>query len=335
MWAHASWGSDYLKIDQFFNEKIKKGELVGAAVAVVESGKISYVNSYGLRKKGLSAKIDNDTVFQLGSVSKPITASVFNLAERQNLVSLKTKSNIINATAGDLLSHTSGFSRYPFNKLIEQGQSKTELVSLLQKKDQKEPGKFFDYHNVAYNLVEDILQKAFSLPFEQILQKQLFIPVGMSSASVGITKFMAGTNKAWPHERRRRGVVASSSYSSRYHAVVPASAGINANIKDMGEFLRYLINEKEMLPYYQPVIRSPDAESWYKRKLKEDYACHYASGFRRLSQKDKVMLFHGGFLKGFYNFLIFSPKEQRGLVVLQNTENTSVFPLVQQFFGLI
>lgn len=332
--AKLSFSYDFAKFDQFFNNKIKKGQLVGAAVAVVEKDKVAYMNAYGLRKKGSGQKVDKETIFQLGSVSKPITASAFNKIEQLKLVSLDTKIEIINANVGQALSHTSGFLRHPFNKWIEQGKSKNELISLLLTRNQKEPGKHFDYHNTVYSLVEDVLFKALKMPFDQILQKHLFGPVGMGNASVGIKKFIAETNKAWPHEKGKKGVFASSSYSNRYHEVVPASAGVNANIKDMAEFLKYLIREKDMQPYYQPVIKSPDAESWYRRRLKEDFACHYGHGFRLLSQKDKKLVFHGGFLKGFNNFLVFSEKEQKGFVVLQNTENTSVFPLMQQFFAL-
>ena len=48
----------------------------GLAIAIVHEGQVRYLEGFGLREVGKPDKPDADTVFQLASVSKPISATV-------------------------------------------------------------------------------------------------------------------------------------------------------------------------------------------------------------------------------------------------------------------
>src|SRR5258707_15482003 len=64
------------QLDGIADELMKKSGIPGMAVAVVHDGKTVYAKGFGVRDVRSGDKIDPDTVFQLASVSKPLSATV-------------------------------------------------------------------------------------------------------------------------------------------------------------------------------------------------------------------------------------------------------------------
>lgn len=346
--AHIALGpheSPYVRLEQHFLNEISKKKLIGAAVAVIDQGEITFIKSFGVRKKGEPGLVDNDTVFQVGSTSKPITASLFAIARKQKLVTFDSPVSIgktISAStkAKHLLSHTSGFGRIGWNWQIEHGKSRNQLIELLAKRTQAQPGQTFDYHNFAYSLVEELLQKSFNLPFKAALERHLLLPLGMTRTTVGFNQFEIQTNRAWPHEFTSKGeCVPSTSYSRLYHDTVVSAAGINSSISDMAKFLKlqfgqypHLAAIGDLEPFYTPVVEAPDAKRWFKNRVQGDFSSHYGYGWRILKRGNDQLVFHGGWLKGFASVLAFSPKSRRGIVVLANSESGFAFSTAIAFF---
>ena len=64
------------KLEQLANDTLKSTGVPGIAIAVVHSERVLYKQGYGVREAGKPEPIDADTVFQVASMSKPITATV-------------------------------------------------------------------------------------------------------------------------------------------------------------------------------------------------------------------------------------------------------------------
>jgi CubicO group peptidase (beta-lactamase class C family) len=54
---------------------MKQQGVPGAAVAIVENGKVTLARGYGLRRLGSAEPVDADTLFQIGSTTKAFTAA--------------------------------------------------------------------------------------------------------------------------------------------------------------------------------------------------------------------------------------------------------------------
>src|SRR4051794_33356241 len=54
---------------------VDDGEVPGIAIAVVHDDEVVYLGGFGLREMGKPDKVDADTVFQLASMSKPISST--------------------------------------------------------------------------------------------------------------------------------------------------------------------------------------------------------------------------------------------------------------------
>lgn len=82
--AHAAEGSDQDRLEQAVNATIrplmKDNDVPGLAVAITVKGK-RYLFNYGVASKESGEKVTNDTIFELGSLSKTFTAALASYAE--------------------------------------------------------------------------------------------------------------------------------------------------------------------------------------------------------------------------------------------------------------
>lgn len=334
------------KLDQHIQSQVQQEKAIGCAVTVVSEGKIVFMKAYGSRKKGAQAPIDLNTMFQLGSISKPISASLVALLQKQNLLSVETAVAqyyphvLPKTTIQHLLSHTSGYSRVGWNQKIEAGTTRSKLLTLLSSSTQNTLGETFDYHNLAYSLLEEVVAKTSQQSFKEALIERLLRPLGMNTASVGYADFETQSNRAWPHqENENHRWKPSKNYSHFYHEAVCASAGVNANIKDIGTFLQFQMNghpeiltRQDLEKFHMPIAAAPDALAWFQGLTSGAVQSYYGQGWRILDYHNGRLVFHGGFLKGFGNFLGFLPERNIGIVILHNAEGRFSLKTAMMFF---
>ncbi len=63
------------RLDAFVNKTLKEYAVPGAAVAVVRDGKVALLKGYGVRNATKPGAVDENTIFQLASVTKTLTAA--------------------------------------------------------------------------------------------------------------------------------------------------------------------------------------------------------------------------------------------------------------------
>ena len=323
------------KLDQHIQKEIKKGKAVGCAVAVLDHGKVVFLKAYGVQKKGENAPVDLNTVFQLGSTSKPVTSTLAAILQKQGAINLDAPAqpyfSCLKPTTKirHVLSHTTGYKRAGWNNKIESKVLREQLLKQLTEAPQDEPGIAFDYHNFVYSLIQGIIEQSQNQPFNTVVYQKLFAPLGMQRATIGFTDFNNQNNKAWPHQPDQKDVIKpSKSYSHLYHAAVPSAAGVNASITDMIPFLRLqlvgdsrLLSTSDLEPFHSSITQAKDALGWFKGVIKGDRKSYYGLGWRIIETDQHRIVFHGGWVKGFISFLGFLPDRKIGIVVLHNAEN--------------
>lgn len=325
------------QLTQKIEHLIKTKKIPGCAIAIVDHDKIIYMNAFGVRKMTEGKKgepINIDTIFQLGSLSKSITATLVAILQKHSAFNIdgSAKAHLpwisSDTTTRHLLSHTSGYVRTGWNNKIEANTPRITLVRDLSAHPQSTPGKTFDYHNLAFSLLEDILMHATKSPFENLLQRYLFTPLGMTHASCGYPLFNRTENKAWPHQIIKGALAPSPTLSRFYHAHVPSAGGLNANIRDMANFLLLqlngqtnLISKEELSSFHTPITSTKDAFRWFKKEAAgAKISTWYGLGWRIVDIDHRRIVYHGGWLKGFKNFMAFLPDRKIGIVILHNSE---------------
>ena len=165
-----------------------------------ENGEIVSKGAVGWRDPEETKPIDENTIFQLASVTKQFTATAVMLSVRKGLLSLDDDltdffpelSKYKGVKIRHLLTHTSGIPDYfddadwfiDLWKKENRVPSNPEIVRfLLEAKAEPygAPGDQFEYSNTGYNLLAEIVERVSGTPFEEFLQKNIFDPAGMKN----------------------------------------------------------------------------------------------------------------------------------------------------------
>jgi len=309
----------------------------GLALAVIADGKVKVLQTYGVKKAGTNGLVNADTTFRLASVSKSFGATAAALLVNDGLLRWDTKITEIlpnvefsNARYGDqmtlehILSQATGLPTQTNSNFIEEGLSFDEIVRRLRYVNFVcPPGKCYNYQNVTYSLISNIVLKKTGMTYEQYLEKELFKPLGMRTATVGFAGYSANNNYAVPHLPTRKGW-APTTVTEHYYRVNPA-AGVNASITDMSRWLlAHMGQNPAVLPpavlnaVHAKVTRNTPAQNHYGSREGVTNS-HYGLGWRVFDYRgDKNFVHHGGGVKGFRSEMVFNPELKIGMVILTN-----------------
>jgi CubicO group peptidase (beta-lactamase class C family) len=79
------------KLEQLAEATVANGGVPALAIGVVHDDKVVFLKGFGVREAGKPEKVDADTVFQIASMSKPISATVVAALVSDGIVSWDSK----------------------------------------------------------------------------------------------------------------------------------------------------------------------------------------------------------------------------------------------------
>ena len=191
-------------IDNLFDERNVKP---GCAVGVIEDGKYIHKRGYGYANIEYEIKIDADTIFRIGSVSKQFTAMTIAILEEKGLLSFEDEMkdhipDLLNygekVTINQMIHHFSGLGDYEymdypgrFKNAIdeefrwgnedylsnEEFHTMIKTLPLIRKPEQK-----FWYSNTGYVLLALVAQNASGLTLRELADQEIFAPLGMENS---------------------------------------------------------------------------------------------------------------------------------------------------------
>jgi CubicO group peptidase (beta-lactamase class C family) len=180
-------------IDSLFTAMSKKGEFNGN-VLIAEKGNVIYKKSFGLRNEDTKAPLDENSIFELASVSKQFTAMAIVLLEQKGKLKYDDKLSKFfpelafygDVTVRNLLNHTGGLPDYMelMDKSWDHSKIATnkDIISIMaaQKPVAVFPaGTKFEYSNTGYALLASVIEKASGMSYADFLQKNIFTPLKM------------------------------------------------------------------------------------------------------------------------------------------------------------
>ena len=184
------------KVDRIFAEWNTTSS-PGCALAVVKDGRIVYEHGYGMANLELGIAITPQSVFDIGSVSKQVTAMAILLLEQDGKLSLdddlrKYLPEIPDygskITIRHLLHHTSGLRNYDdlFDlEGIPEANLTTDRDAMELIERQKgvnfKPGEEFLYSDTNFFLMSQIVKRITGQTLRQFAQERIFGPLGMTS----------------------------------------------------------------------------------------------------------------------------------------------------------
>ncbi|MBV9924424.1 MAG: beta-lactamase family protein [Acidobacteria bacterium] len=176
---------------------MQKRHIVGLSLAVIKDEKVFKMRGYGLASVELGAPATENSVYQIGSLTKAFTATaVMMLAEggRLGLDDRITKHlDGLPAAWGEitirhLLTHTSGLAPDPVPwslETVSRPYTREELLGIITAAPlQFPPGTMYRYANTDYYLLALIIERVSRSSYGEFLSEHIFTPLGMTATRV-------------------------------------------------------------------------------------------------------------------------------------------------------
>ena len=181
------------RVDDYVREQMRLRHVPGLALAVVRDGRVIKEIGYGLASAELEVPVSSSTVFEIGSISKQITAAAVMMLVEEGKVSVDDPiSKYIAESPGSwrgvsvrhLLTHTSGLKNYnglPGFELREH-LKRAEFVRRIGVYPQSfAPGEAYSYGNINYSLLGHITEQVSGQSYWRFISERIFKPLGMTA----------------------------------------------------------------------------------------------------------------------------------------------------------
>ncbi len=338
-------------LDQWIDEIEKRKEVSGLAVAVVQGNEVIHERTIGYADSASNEKIRTDTVFRLASLSKAFATSLSALLVEDGLLhwdtrvatvlptfSLADETSSNSLTVADILSHRVGLPHNTYDRLLENDEPYPLLVERLGEVPMACPvGDCYAYQNIAFSLIGDITYALTGRFYYHEVEKRIFHPLGMLTATYGREALEHSAHWARPHRRQGKQWAAFMPNETYYQ--MPPAAGVNASLLDMEQWLiaqmggRPEVLSAELLKaVHTPLVETPhDLRStpWRRSRLLD---AQYALGWRVYEYAGEPLIFHAGAVQGYRAMIGFLPKRKLGMVMLWNCESAAPSGLMPMLF---
>lgn len=316
-----------------------KGDRTGACVAAAVLDTGTTATAYFCADPNSQRRYDEFTAFEIGSVSKPMTAAL--LAELilrgevtlddpiTKLLPPDTSVPSFNGrqiTIRDIVTHTSGLPSFPWrmtdvNNPYAALTERDLLGALAATQLTRAPGSQWEYSNFAMMVLSYALAKRRGKDFETLLRERLLAPLGMNDTYIA---------KRPPHVRLAQGHFSNTMPAVPWDVPVDMAGvgGVRATLPDMVRFLEGQLGTREgeitpaLAQTQQQVARIGGHTMGMNWEILS--AANIANGH--------TIIMHGGGTGGYSSFVAFDRTAKRAVVLLSETADNAVGGLGQ--FGL-
>lgn len=334
------------------------GDFVGLAVAVVRGGETTLLKTYGVTEAGGAEAIAPHTVFRIASLSKGVASSLAGIAIAEGR--LATDENAARfapgfklrggaekfLTIGHVMSHRTGLPSHAYDNLLEGGAAPDDIIKRYPELQLVcSVGACYAYQNIAFDIVGRALSSVYGMSFADLAREKLFVPLGMTTATVGEDAILSSASYARPHRRIRYksgklGPWRAAPVKAPYYRI-PAAGGVNASILDMAEWLKAqmgarpdVLSPEVLAAIHEPRVETP-AETARIRPVSTRYwDSSYGYGWRIYDYEGRRLVTHSGTVDGYTAQIAFLPDERVGLVILSNTRPRRVWRILPTFLDI-
>src|SRR5262245_14970123 len=268
--AHGEGQSAEAQTRAYMEKRWRSGATPGGAVAVVKHGKLVFSDGVGYADLDNLIPTTASTVFNIGSVSKVVTAvAVMQLMEHEKVSLDDPIQKYVPAfpdkgspiTIRHIMTHTSGIRHYrPTDFPDSEDNENVKPTSLAEGirvfKDDPllfKPGEYYFYSSYAVNLLQAVVEKAAGMGFEEYLRRAVWSPAGMLSTCFDIPARIV------PHRARgyetKDGETTNWPYGNVTYKF--ASGGMLSTAEDLVRFATALNNGTLLKPETKALMYKP------------------------------------------------------------------------------
>lgn len=322
--AHAQKKTE--EIRHLLRERVEVEQTNQSVVVAVINDQGASFTSYGKTNDSAGAKnSDENTIFEIGSVTKVFTGTLLAEAVRRGEVKLDDPiskylpANVKSPTRGgkqitllDLATHTSGLPRLPGNFTIKNSQNPyadytvEQMYDFLSKYElPRGIGATYEYSNLGAGLLGHILSLRAKTSYEDLVKTRILKPLGMNDTTI--------TLSAAQKSQMAQGFDASGEPTSNWDLPTLGGAGaLRSTAKDMAKFVAANAGlTKTELSEDFGAAHKPLRDAGKDRKI--------GLAWQIMARPGGEIIWHNGGTGGFRSFVGFDKAQKRGVVVLTNT----------------
>lgn len=317
-------------IDAEVNKTMRSGLFPCIVVGVYKDGRTS-IKGYGTVNKETTVIPDATTTFQIGSVSKLLTASLLQALCDEGVVSMEaTLGELIggsmplspaaqSVTLKQLVTHTSGFPSIPKSlgdKATKMAGEDDPLLDpysylgpqfvfdyLATTEGKHDPGRF-EYSNFGMGLLGHVLEVVTGKSYEMLVVERVLAPLGMIRTAITPTPEIKG--------RLAQGYTPKGAPTRAWTFAALAGAGaFYSNAEDMMRFIQANVEEGGVASQSFQKMRVPQfggdtGIGWLQPAF-----------LHRFFANQKVV-WHNGMVGGYASYLSIDAETKTGVVILTN-----------------
>lgn len=228
----------------------QKSGVPGMAVAIVFDDEVVYSAGFGVCELGGDNRIGPDTVFQIASLSKALSATAVagivgdgTIAWDDPVIdhlpdfALSDAYVTDHVTYADLFSHRSGLPEHAGDRLEDLGFDRQQVFDRLVWQPLVPFRAEHLYTNFGLTAAAEAAAAAAGMRWEELIEGKLFRPAGMSKSSARFDDYLAAEDRAVPHQRDSDGNWIVTTHQ-RDPDAQSAAGGISSTANDLGQWLR-------------------------------------------------------------------------------------------------
>jgi len=301
------------------------------AVLVAENGKVIYKASFGKANREWNIPNTTGTKFMIGSVSKPLTATLTLIQVQKKLIDLDktiadylpefTSKPAANVTIKQLLSHTSGIPNYDitkdfFPRISRQNFTRENYVKVFMDSALAfKPGTRYAYSSWGYFTLGYILEKITGRSYSQLMKEDIFDKIQMNnSGSYYHTQIVPGRATGYDYSF---GGFTSADFRDQSNTM--GTGDIYSTVEDLFKFHLAISNNTLIDKALTDEMLTPGMRpaqygyGWFNKNFKYTPADSIASNF------------HLGMTEGFISFMLRIPSTNSFVIILCNSSPTDFF----------
>ncbi len=329
-------------------ERMAHHKVPGVSIAVVRNGKIDWTKGYGYANTNSGTTVNENTLFQAGSISKPVAAlAALKLAQEgkldldENVNSyLKgwaiddnelTKSNKV--TVRRLLTHTAGTTVHGFPGYMTNQDMPSDIDVLNGNGNTPkvyvdvEPESMWRYSGGGYTIMEKVVEDISGVSFQDYMKEQILSKIGMKNSTYNQplnTELHANASAAYD----TNGNIIEGLW---HNYPEQAAAGLWTTPTDLA---KYCIEIQNIRSGKTDGVLSKETVDMMLTKHKNDWGL--GPGLRW--EADSLIFSHGGKNAGFTNNMVAFAERGDAVIVMTNADNggrlmSEIITTVSQHYG--
>lgn len=237
----------------------------GMSVAIVHNDEVLFVDGFGVREVGQDAAIDDETVFQLASVSKTVSATVVSSVVADGAISWVSRMADVDpgfalhdawptqeVTLSDLFSHRSGLLDHAGDILEDLGYGRDEVLRRLRYMPPEYSFRAgYAYTNFGLTAAAVAVANSVGMSWEDLSAQRVYEPLGMDHTSSRFADYIAQPNRAVPHMQQDGAWIVTP--KQRDPDAQSPAGGVSSTATDMAQWMRLQLGQgtiggEELIP---------------------------------------------------------------------------------------